>query len=680
MRRIQVTTDVSSPTTMSVGWPTNDQGVTGTVAWHAGTNPWTLPWGSVPQPLAAFSVMGTPLQTPSGTISVTTNLSAASFTITGPANYNGSGTSFTQTNAPAGTYTITYGAVNCYSTPPSETKALTAGGVLAFSGGVYQGRATISVSVTPVGATSASFSISPPVPGLPSNGPYPRSQSNVWPQSYTVAFNSVTGFSSPAAQTLTPNSSCQLTFSGTYAPIVSPGTATLAVTVSSNTNSLGKFTIADSQGKVIASSVSSFSSSLAAGKYTIKYAPLAGFYPPPDRTVVLAPPVAMTIQGVYRRLLLVSFTGFGNSPYGLGGISGCIPLNVITAPLVCGGFGVSYPDNLLSCSGRGMTNVILEARGQPAPPPAYSFPTLAPGLASRAFTFYDNQGSSCFGPSGVPDHATAEAWVRSFNPTANDIIVVVGHSYGGNRARLFAEQLHANKVRDNARFATDALIMVDPVDWTTCDGLNMLNAYNFLVSDPSCFQTGSPREIPLGVGAFRDFTQSQALNSGNPLLIHISGYPITVGGVIQYQFLTNFTDVGHGDIDDDGRVHLFILQALSGLVRGPTPTAGIVGNPFRDNSGLSYPIRVTATPYGTATGFGTATGVRITSASLNGVPATSMLPSSILGDIVAGSSSSVVNLVFPSSAAAKGSSVLLTVAFENSDGAPYTNTMRQVAP
>jgi hypothetical protein len=40
----------------------------------------------------------------------------------------------------------------------------------------------------------------------------------------------------------------------------------------------------------------------------------------------------------------------------------------------------------------------------------------------------------------------------------------------------------------------------------------------------------------------------------------------------------------------------------------------------------------------------------------------------------------LVTLLFPASAAAKGSSVLLTVTMENSDGAPYTNTLRQVAP
>jgi hypothetical protein len=607
-----------------------------------------------------------------GTISVTTNLSAASFTITGPATYSSGGTSFSQTNAPAGPYTITYGAVNCYATPASETKTLAAGGVLTFSGGVYQGRASISVSVAPAGATSATFSINPPVPGMPSNGPYPRVQGNVWPQPYTVTFNAVTGFVPPIAQTLAPNASCQLNFSGTYTPTVSSGMATLFVTVSANTNSLGKFTIADQQGAVVASSVSSFGPSLrAAGKYTIKYASLGGFYTPPDRTVVLNAGDSVNIQGAYRRLILVSFTGWNNAPFSGDGGSGCV---LGFNPF---GFGVFYPDTALSCSGRGMTNIILEARGLPAPPPALGTSVLAPGLVSRAFTFYDGQGSPDSAPSGQPDHATAEAWVRSLNPTSDDLIAVTGHSYGGNRARLFAEQLRTNKVRDNPRFATDALIMVDPVDWTTCDGLNMLNAYNFLVSDPSCLQTGFPRELPQGVGAFRDFTQSQALTSG----INISGYPITVGGIIQFQFLTNFTDVGHNGIDDDPRVHQFILDALSGLVRGPKAlNAGPSGAPFRDNSGLSDPIRVTATPFGTAAGFGTATGVRITSASLNGVPATSVLPSAVLGDIAAGSSSSPVTLLFPASAAAKGATALLTVTFESSDGTSYTNSLRQVAP
>ena len=78
-------------------------------------------------------VLATTSPSPGGTITVTTNLPAATFAITGPAAYSGNGTLFTQTSAPSGTYTVTYGAVTGYLTPPSQTGNLSAGGGLSFS-------------------------------------------------------------------------------------------------------------------------------------------------------------------------------------------------------------------------------------------------------------------------------------------------------------------------------------------------------------------------------------------------------------------------------------------------------------------------------------------------------------------------------------------------------------------
>jgi Peptidase family M23 len=92
------------------------------VVWTAASGMYpTLSWQPPPAPAT-------------GTISVTTNLSAASFSITGSATYGGSGTSFVQTNAPAGSYTIMYGSVAGYLSPASQNGILTAGGSLAFSG------------------------------------------------------------------------------------------------------------------------------------------------------------------------------------------------------------------------------------------------------------------------------------------------------------------------------------------------------------------------------------------------------------------------------------------------------------------------------------------------------------------------------------------------------------------
>jgi sugar lactone lactonase YvrE len=79
----------------------------------------------------------TPTPVAPDSISVTTNLPAATFTITestGAATFSGGGTSFLQTNAPPGSYRITYGAVPGYKTPPTETQILSANGAIAFVG------------------------------------------------------------------------------------------------------------------------------------------------------------------------------------------------------------------------------------------------------------------------------------------------------------------------------------------------------------------------------------------------------------------------------------------------------------------------------------------------------------------------------------------------------------------
>jgi uncharacterized repeat protein (TIGR03803 family) len=71
---------------------------------------------------------------PVGTISVATNLSAATFTVTGPATFSGTGTSATFTNVPVGMYTTTFGPVTGYVTPAAQTKTLPSNGTIAFTG------------------------------------------------------------------------------------------------------------------------------------------------------------------------------------------------------------------------------------------------------------------------------------------------------------------------------------------------------------------------------------------------------------------------------------------------------------------------------------------------------------------------------------------------------------------
>jgi Kelch motif len=79
-----------------------------------------------------------------GTIVVTTNLSAATFSITGLASYTGSGTDFTQTAAPTGTYTITFNPVAGYSTPVPQIQSLSPSGTITFNATYAVSRVTLT--------------------------------------------------------------------------------------------------------------------------------------------------------------------------------------------------------------------------------------------------------------------------------------------------------------------------------------------------------------------------------------------------------------------------------------------------------------------------------------------------------------------------------------------------------
>ena len=150
---------------------------------------------------------------PTGTISVSTNLSAATFTITGPATFSGSGTSATFNNAPVGAYTITFGAVAGYIAPAPQTQTLTAGGTLTFTG-------TYSLAVGSIDVTtntdSATFTITGPVT-LSGNGKS-VSFTNLTPGSYTISYGPACRSDLPASETKAVLPASTTMFIGTYVP------------------------------------------------------------------------------------------------------------------------------------------------------------------------------------------------------------------------------------------------------------------------------------------------------------------------------------------------------------------------------------------------------------------------------------------------------------------------------
>ena len=264
-----------------------------------------------------------------------------------------------------------------------------------------------------------------------------------------------------------------------------------------------------------------------------------------------------------------------------------------------------------------------------------------------AFTFYstDAAGSTACSPATDTNHVEARNWFNSQSVAPDDMLAVVGHSYGGNRARLFVDQLK------NSGFIADLLVTVDPVDWDFCtfelgfDGA--LNLTNLCDQSASVYLHSAKSAL--------SFHQVQGVAQMFPLPI-LKGYTLYPATVILKQ--DYHADLwGFPGIAEDGSVQSSIIDSLTKLVNTP-PTAPVVvsvvpGTPVRVNGSISVPIKLLVA------GKETAFAATITVGTLNGVAA-SGTPVQI-GDIPAGTSSGVTNLVFPGSAAAAGATVQLTV-------------------
>jgi len=180
-----------------------------------------------------------------GTINVTTNLSAATFTLTGPVTLSGSGTVFTKSNIPVGTYTLKFHDVPKYIAPPIQKLTLSAGQNLTFGEGVYT-PITLSACVlntTPcvssLSFTYAQGAINQPVTqqvAVSSNGPAIKFSVRTSPNSSAtwLSVSSPSG-TTPAEITITvqPNLTAN-TYKGTItftSPDSNNGPQALSVTV-----------------------------------------------------------------------------------------------------------------------------------------------------------------------------------------------------------------------------------------------------------------------------------------------------------------------------------------------------------------------------------------------------------------------------------------------------------------
>lgn len=291
-----------------------------------------------------------------------------------------------------------------------------------------------------------------------------------------------------------------------------------------------------------------------------------------------------------------------------------------------------YPVGHLANS-YGMTTVVRDIM---------RLPTAGP-ILTQAFTFYSGTNGSAFEePRNEADHGEAEAWLRSndFNGSGLDRLVIAGHSYGGNRARLFAAQVYRNF--NGVR--TESLILVDPIDWTSCDEGSFL----FL----GCVQTDVRHSAPVGVDRAIVFRQRR------DALVKIWGYTLfDRSGVSTRPFLNH----NHEEIDDAETVHQEIvsLAAAVNLAR-PTVALRVIGYAIQANiSGVSVRFQVNVRLKNV--GSTTATNLQLTSATSLGGVAPSSLPGSGANGVIEPQQEGIIGFAVQSALLQPGKIVPLSI-------------------
>jgi probable HAF family extracellular repeat protein len=581
-----------------------------------------------------------------GTITVTTNLEAASFTITGPINYDGSGQSFTQIGAPAGTYTITYHLVACYSTPVSETAVLTPGETLAFGQGTrgsYSGSASLWIDVQPIAASSATFSVVPNIPGLPTTYPYsfPVQVRNIAPVNITVSFGAVPGFIAPSPKSVAPDANCAISVTGTY--VASDTVPKASLTVQTNR---GSYSVHENNqfGRVLGSKELA---SLAPGTYWVQFTPVKGYFTPLSQLIRIAAGEAAEVGGVYRRLAIVAFTGYGN-----GLCKQYFSNQIANGARTCKQYYIQYPDakDGLNVPGLGMTRVLWTLKSSTA------YSKYFEPLQAAAFTFFtQGNGTPTSAPSTASgtqqDHLEAAAWVKTLALSDTDRVMIIGHSYGGFRANIFVEQL-----RTQLGITSDRLITVDPVDWGLC---HMSGAWEQLVHDGVCDQVEQKYARPSAATGSFGFRQLIGLNVLGVPVFPLMGYPLADPSP------TSIVAKSHTEIDDDDSVLQSVIDEAVARSADVRVLSASIAKPISTRR-IYVPLR-----FGVI-GQGTIDGIKITAAALNGSLALN-IPASPLPAIQAGGSGNVIWFEFPSTAGIAGSATnYFVVGGSTADGSAFS--------
>ncbi len=137
--------------------------------------------------------------------------------LTGPGGYNlDHWEETTIPNRPIGDYTITWGEQSDWITPSPDTQTLVAGDTIVFEAIYTPGPNTILVTSEPDGVCDGWNMVGPSSFSAGSTGGFSLISHYVVPGEYTITWNSVDGWNTPAQETLTLAADGTINFHGVY--------------------------------------------------------------------------------------------------------------------------------------------------------------------------------------------------------------------------------------------------------------------------------------------------------------------------------------------------------------------------------------------------------------------------------------------------------------------------------
>jgi hypothetical protein len=171
-------------------------------------------------------------------------------------------------------------------------------------------------------------------------------------------------------------------------------------------------------------------------------------------------------------------------------------------------------------------------------------------VIARAFTYYSRSNYDSVPPLTPPrrlhdldlTHLEAEQWLSAQSPRLNtqDKLIIVGHSYGGHRAKLFADQV----LTAFPGVVPDTLVLADAINWRLC-------GHYF-----DCRQANNPQVPPTAVSNVLVYRQT---NDAAPQGYLLRGY--------EKQAVLLPPPTTHGSADDSHIVQRGIINLLQpGLV------------------------------------------------------------------------------------------------------------------